>query len=230
MVRLGIPGADPAELPVSEAVGARPAGRGLGRRRARRWRSGAGPSWSVPASAAPRAPAPRCAPSWPGPPCPSVVDADGLFALGTGDEIGRPSSAAGGRRRGVPSCSPPTTGSSPAWPERRPGPTGSPPPRRLARRCRGGGAAEGSDHRGGRARRDRPAGHGRVAPPGHGGHRRRAVGRHRGLRGPGRRAPSRRPPWPPTSTGGPPPSARPRASWPGTWPTSSAAGCRASAR
>ena len=94
---------------------------------------------------------------------------------------------------------------------------------------RRGGAAQGTDHRRGRPGGDGPAGHGRLAPPGHRRHRRRAVGGHRGLHGPGRRAPARGRPWPRTSTAGPPSSARPRASWPATWPTWWAGGCRGSA-
>ena len=89
----------------------------------------------------------------------------------------------------------------------------------LAAALRGRGAAQGPDDGGGRPRRDGAAGHGRVAPAGHGGDRRRAVGRHRGVRGPGRRAAPRGGAWPRTSTVGPPSSALPRASWPGTSPS-----------
>ena len=78
--------------------------------------------------------------------------------------------------------------------------------------------AEGADDGGGRARRRGAAGHRRLTPAGHGGNRRRAVGGDRGLRRPRCGARTSPPPWPPTSTAGPPTSAPPRAWWPGDLP------------
>ena len=218
MVRLGVPGgrARP-QAPATEAVGVRLPGEG----------------WAAPVLG--RAPVPgrwSSARASGGPrhraevrrlvaesPVPVVVDADGLFALGGAD------AAAPGRTARPRWCSPPTTASSPAWPASAPGPDRMAAARRLAAPDRGGGAAEGAAHRGGRPRPGRVLLAAAGSPaPGHGRHRRRAVGGHRRLRGPG--VPPLGPPrWPPTSTAGPPRSARPRAWWPGTCPTWWPAGC-----
>ena len=164
---------------------------------------------------------------------PTVVDADGLFALGSGDEIGAvvraPSPRTRARRPGAGhrrSCSPPTTGSSPAWPGRRPATDRIAAASALAERCGAVVLLKGPDHGRRRSGRVGAAGDGGIAPAGHGRHRRRALGRHRRLRRPGRRTRTLPRRWPRTSMAGPPRSGRPRASWRGTSPSCSADGCR----
>jgi NAD(P)H-hydrate epimerase len=87
MVRLGIPGGDPADLPVSEAVGALLPFEGWSSEalvmseRCRALVVGPGLGRGATTVADVRAVVARS-------PVPVVVDADGLYALGTGDEIG----------------------------------------------------------------------------------------------------------------------------------------------
>ncbi len=87
MVRLGIPGGDLADLPVSEAVGTSLAAEGWSSealamaQRCRALVVGPGLGRAAATVADVRALVGRAA-------VPAVVDADGLFALGTGDEIG----------------------------------------------------------------------------------------------------------------------------------------------
>ena len=231
MVRLGVPGADPALLTAGEAVAIELAADG----------------WAATALDM----VTRCHSLVVGPglgraegtadqvrtlvarsPVPVVVDADGLVALGSGDEIAPVVAGPGGRsdhgRRPPRRSHPPRR--RVRLPDRRPprsrphrgGPDPGPP-----HRCRR--AVEGTHHRGGRTRRYRSPGHRRIAPPGHRRHRRRALGGHRRLRGPRPPGSSKRPAWPPTSTAGPPPSVPPRDWSPGTWPTCSVAGSRTSA-
>ena len=125
MVRLGVPGASGGDLPVGEAVGTVLPALGVGARcpghgralqghdhRARAW---AGPEHH-------RRGAGRAAPR----PVPVVVDADGLFALGSGDELPRRAGYIDvvvgvlGTRR---ASSPPMTVSSPGCRGRPRGPT-----------------------------------------------------------------------------------------------------------
>ena len=175
MVRLGVPGRDADDLPADEAVGIALPGQGWadlalsaadavprpgGRPRAR---PAAGVVAEVRALVAAS-------------PVPVVIDADGLFALGTAR---RPASSRPARRR----CSPPTTASTPAS-RRPPGPDRIDAARRLAAASARGGPGQGSDHR-----RRRPVGRGPAGPlrhpgAGHGRDGRRAVRSHRRTPGP----------------------------------------------
>ncbi len=86
MVRLGVPGEDPAASPVPEAVGARLPAQGWApgalsmAERCRALVMGPGLGRAAPTAVDVRGVLARA-------PMPVVVDADGLFALGTGDEI-----------------------------------------------------------------------------------------------------------------------------------------------
>ena len=151
MVRLGIPGGDPADLPVSEAVGAVAAGGGL-----------------VPPTRSPCRE--RCRALVVGPGLgradATVADVRGLVAAVAGARRGRrrrPLRAGHGRRdrRGVVAgpvapvrCSPPTTGSSPGWPGAPPGADRIAAAGGVGAALRGRGAAEGPDDRRGRPGRD----------------------------------------------------------------------------
>ena len=88
MVRLGIPGGDPVRSPRERSRRRRPCPRRVGLPTRSPCRNGAGHSWSVPGWVAPTPPSADVRASWPRPTVPVVVDADGLYALGTGDEIG----------------------------------------------------------------------------------------------------------------------------------------------
>ena len=120
MVRLGVPGGDPADLPATEAVGVALPGRGG---RPTRWPppTGAGPWWSGPGSGGPTGTGDEVRRLLAGSPVPTVVDADGLHACSAGSTAGR-------RRPGRRWCSRPTTASTGGWWGRPPGPTGWPPP------------------------------------------------------------------------------------------------------
>ena len=230
MVRLGIPGGDLADLPAERGRRRRPCPRRAGPPTRWPWRSGAGPSWSGPGSVGPTPPS---------------REVRGLVGRGAGAGRGRrrrPLRAGHGRSpRSAPTrfgrsdagsgagrAHPPRRGVRPAWRERPRAPTGSPRPARWRSAYRRRGPAQGADHRRGRPDRDGAAGHGGVAPPGHGRDRRRPVGGHRRLRRPGRRPAPRRRPGRPRPRPGRRARLSPRASWPATWPTSSADGCRAS--
>ena len=147
-------------------------------------------------------------------PVPVVVDADGLYALGS-----RPASRRSSAARSAGGADPPRRRVRPADGRRDPGPDRIAAARSLAARSGAVVLVKGPTTA-------VAAPDGRVllatagtTAPGHRRHRRRAVGDHRGLAGPGRGPRWRPPPWPPTSTAGPAPVARPRAWWPGTCPT-----------
>ena len=190
MVRLGVPGADPAELPAGEAVGAAPARRRAGP-----------PTRSTMAAAVPgprgRARASgradddrgrRCGPLVAAAAVPMVVDADGLVRPRDRRRVGRGRAAPSRRGRRRPAVVlTPHDGEFARLAGGPPGPTGSRRPAALAGALRRGGAAQGADHRGGRPGGDGAPGHGGLAPAGHGRDRRRPVGRHRRLPRPGRR-------------------------------------------
>ncbi len=113
MVRLGVPGADPALLPAGEAVATELAAEGWADGRPRDGDPAATPSWSDRASVAAEDTGAQVRRLVAGATVPVVVDADGLVALGTGAGD-RPTSSAAPRSAGPLPSSPPTTASSPA--------------------------------------------------------------------------------------------------------------------
>ena len=154
MVRLGIPGGRPGAAAGGRGGGHRARCRPrVGRRRARPWPSAVGLWWSGPGLGRARGTADEVralvaavgrSPSW------STPTASSPSARATTSACG----ALRRRRPEVPTpSSPRTTGSSPAWPGRPPGADRIAAARRAGRAARGRGAAEGPDHRGGRARR-----------------------------------------------------------------------------
>ena len=174
MVRLGIPGGDLADLPVSEAVGAPLPVDGWSSEalvmseRCRALVVGPGLGRAATTVADVRDVVARAT-------VPVVVDADGLYALGTGDEIAaavpaRPDGAPRHRGPRRP-CSLPTTESSPVWRERHPGPDRITAASELAARCGAVVLLKGPTTVVADPDRGRVAGHGGLAPLGHRRHR-----------------------------------------------------------
>ncbi len=195
MVRLGIPGGDPADLPVSEAVGAPLGGGRMGPPPRSPWPSGARRWWSVPGSVGPRPPWPTCVTSSAGRRCPSssTPTASMRWARATRSPPRWAPSPGPARRPGARAVLTPHEGEFARLAGAAPGPDRIAPPGAGPTGWRGG-AAQRTDDRCRRPGRGRAAGHGGLAPARHGRHRGRAVGRHRGVRRPrGRAAPRRRP-------------------------------------
>ena len=226
MVRLGIPGGDLAELPVSEAVGATLPAAGWAADALAMARAVPGPGGRSRARAGRRHRRRRARPR-------------GRAAGAGGGRRGRPLCPRHRRRDRRASCAPAAGGRRRAHPARRGvrPPGGRRPGRRPDRRRRGAGrsaAARWCCSKGPTTVVADPAGtvllamagSPRLATAGTGDV---LSGVDRRVHGPGRRPARTPPPWPRTSTVGPPSSAPPRASWPATSPISSAGGCRGSA-
>ena len=184
----------PRRSPRHRSRGGPPAGGGLGLGGARHVRAVPGTGGRPRARAGPTPPWPTCAPPSPAPPSPwswtptaSTPWAPETRSVPPWPRVpdGADRGQGGGRR-----CSPPTTGSSPAWPVVTPGADRITAASALAARCGAVVLLKGADDGRRRPGRERAAGHGGLAPTGHGGNRRRAVGRYRGVRGPRCRAAS----------------------------------------
>ena len=201
MVRLGVPGGDLADVAGHRGGGRGAARRGMGRRPPSRPPPAARPWWSARASGATPATAAEVRRLVAESPVPVVVDADGLYRP-------RP----GGRRTArcqarLPVVLTPHDGEYARLTGGDPGADRIAAARRLAAAAGCGGPAEGADHRGGRSRRPGPAGHWPGPPPWPPPGPVTSCPASSAPCWPGASTPSRRRPWPPTSTAGPGPGA-----------------------